>query len=1041
MRQTTTETQDSIAAAVALGLRADPAVISLCRDLDVEIDTVVAIRSCGDFTGLHRVQAAARQTPVRAVLLPGHYPHPLRADAGQVHLIGIGRPSLQSVGTHAVFALNGATIRVVGVSFYDFPQKGALACTVGAGSRLMLDCCAFRRFSDHAVLCTGGASVHVSKCVMDESPVVGIEVRDGGRCVVEDTRLTNLGQGVMCYGGFDACTVANCVIENCQKEGILAAGTATTGHIFPAFVDTTNTRKRAFWHPDDRANANVASYGTLDVTQSLIKGNKGLGISLEGVVVTIQSSVITGNALNGIHNIFYAGVLIKSRASVYMRNCAVYKNNRNNVYVAINFDAPVTVEQCFFLKGENGVAEEWKSLRKLGQAAQSLPVTLAGCRSFDAVADVPEARKIAAHDGARQPHPQLPRAAEFNYYYPIGNTPAAGLRVAGRGQEKVHILFGGCGDPRNYLETLEVLDGLKLESEVVLCDVSDEMLSRDLILLEMLAESSSDMEHVLSVYSDHYITEDCAVHLDDVLQSACDEQLLAARTADAATATRIAKVLNSWRDQLRLRQRAGEIEDVRRREVATHHAVAASHAESEAKKQTIEEYFANGFLGGGADQAQRTINVTFLSQAGAYTVYGTTSVFRAFPGCKTAGDFARVFARYRAVLQRHAGCGCRLLARDLTRLVREGGGLSFDYVDCSNLADYVAMPELLASLDPHCKPGAVVTMGTMRGAPQHAADLYQLGLKPDEWTELLGYTAAHERVSLKDHNFAFTKNAAEPREAITQGAQLVLSLKALRWLCRLDQGLGLHPRVSANLALDLFQGTAEAQRKLLESPSAALFLPQLRGCTGDGQFYKATLLFVESVSAVAFTERDVRPAMIQLSEGGKDGEAPQAVFDAFAWDAVSQEVVLKMLPSDKEKYGGLVATGVTKGRAWTRGVKLGSFAAVACGEGAEEQRPVRRCRVPSSAPVAVGCRRVFFDLEIPRDPAESYAASLDPPAAGGGCAVVLASAAGKTYRSAPSPVALKPDQAIAPVFFKRAGLAVCMVEPAAPGDLLHAKAR
>jgi len=332
-----------------------------------------------------------------------------------------------------------------------------------------------------------------------------------------------------------------------------------------------------------------------------------------------------------------------------------------------------------------------------------------------------------------RPHQDASWSPTGSENYAIGNT--AGYNVTAGvgiplGTTRLSVLFGASGDIRNLLSTV-ASSPLEICFDFVVNDGNIAMLARNAVMLEMIA-CEAPAEHILSVWANHELTvkqnESMMSAILKLAASPWPEWLtatngLGAENTDYGVENELRAIFNVWLtcglpSSSILAERSSMMNAnsglLRNQSISLTKDAVGTKVFSKYQKE-ISAYIDRGSLvsKGTKRLALTKLNVTLLLPELQYTVYFSSSIFRAVALDDSSRDSAHAallhtlepkFKRLSTALQLKR-CNVFLLPGDiLTSLTDNNGDACYDFIDCSNVADYLSLPALAQAAAPRLKP-------------------------------------------------------------------------------------------------------------------------------------------------------------------------------------------------------------------------------------------------------------------------------------------------------------------------------------------------
>ncbi|KAL1522120.1 hypothetical protein AB1Y20_021762 [Prymnesium parvum] len=726
------------ASATSRGLRLDR----------VEIGSVKSVR-----TSLELNRALGHGNLV--VLRPGSYQ--LGPSLAGGTLVGVGDVVLTASPFcgHAMVVKTGL-LQVVNVGLIG-DGTAAAACCCHEGT-LRLVSCRVIDYAEVGVLVADFCTAYLHSCVFERLTRQAIEVREGGSVDMCDCRIEACKQGVSAYGGALSARLHRCAILNCQMEGVLISGSDVNAatraqeaqlHPKPKSAAIAVTEQAMNW---GRERRQTLSSTIIDCT---ISGNGSIGISIDyGAQVVIERCAFQMNdpysiLVKGASDLSvfacqftFAG---KSSKSFYVQQCGGRVANLAGVHVAINYGGEVQVCACAFSgPRELGIEEECLGLHARVGGMWSKPA-LSLQNHFDCCQGLPslallgvEAQQIRTPRRKKestvvapivggalsrigwtfQRESWSPTATE---YYAIGNTQGYDVMGGMLGSpSKIRIFLAGCGDPRNLVATAAAVPA-GVAISFVLNDGNVSILARDAVLLHLMATVPPEAmpETVLAVWSSHGLS---AAHAS-ALQASCaalaeepwPDWLRAATgieggESSAAAEAPMREACRAWAScsitLSKLLELRKALQAAAPRTASASFALSLSTLDSKDSKanKEVKEYVQTGSL---TSQSKLTSpNVTLLlAPSLQYCLYFSSSIFRALPladarpGTPLSARLLTALApQLQTVAARlHAGTmDVSVVLGDVLVVGADpASNARFDYIDCSNVADYVSVTSML----------------------------------------------------------------------------------------------------------------------------------------------------------------------------------------------------------------------------------------------------------------------------------------------------------------------------------------------------------
>ncbi|KAL3910970.1 MAG: hypothetical protein SGPRY_008870 [Prymnesium sp.] len=770
---------------------------------DVDISRITAVFTTSE---LHD---ALRHADL-IVLRPGTYK--LVPNLSGVALVGVGSVVIMAtpLSPHAVFVTSGI-LQVVNVSLSGRGDAAA-ACCCEKGT-LRLTGCQISDYKEVGLLVAGNSAAYILSCLFQRLTEHAIEVREGASLEAHDCQIQSCRQGVSAYGGARSVKLEGCAILNCSDEGVLFKGSDTNAatkaqsRLLTEPKLPTITAQAEAWGREQRLKLRCF------ITDCNISHNGNFGISIDsGAQVVVQRCVMIMNdpysiliqgasdATISACNFTFAG---KSSKSKWARNIRAI--NLSGVHVAINYGGEVQVFSCAFSGSrELGIDDEYFKFGMLGQefvpGIWSKPPLVLN-NHFDCGKDLPSLTMLDTN--AQQfslNHRKLPVSTESliagslsrigwtfqqagwsptsREYYAIGNTLGYDLMGGSVASASIpasatRILLAGCGDPRNLLTTVAAAPRGGL-LDFVLNDGNVSMLARDAVLLHLMVTASA--ETVLAVWADHGLCTAHAAALRASCNALADEpwpDWLHATSGFEGGASRttaeapVREMCRAWTNcsitmaqLLQARDHVQMIPSVAKNSLRL--SLEAVGSKDSQIQTEVKAYMRSGSL---AKPPFHSPNFTLLhSPSLQYCLYYSSSILRALPLADAPKNTPLAVRLLTSLAPQVKAMASRLNSGTLKVSLVHGDILvvgacettdvHFDFIDCSNVADYVSVTSLLQICAPLLsrEPHARLRMESIllyKGASDKAKKTFAqdaTGLSADTLASLLGlrFVSSHQ---------------------------------------------------------------------------------------------------------------------------------------------------------------------------------------------------------------------------------------------------------------------------------------------------------
>eukprot|EP01061_Rhynchopus_euleeides_P019687 TRINITY_DN322_c0_g2_i1.p1 TRINITY_DN322_c0_g2~~TRINITY_DN322_c0_g2_i1.p1 ORF type:complete len:1811 (+),score=378.79 TRINITY_DN322_c0_g2_i1:232-5664(+) len=881
------------------------------------------------------------------VLMPGEYRAPLMPMRG--NLVGVANPSLvghRDVDSHVILCGgDNNEILVAGVTFKNFADARFALLLCNDYSELHMLGCTIRGSSDNGVLCCG--NITVTDCQFHDIANSGIEFREGGGGTVVGCTITHCRQGISAYGGFDTVTISKSTISDCECEGLMLHGTATTpgDREFFGSRGTCPIALNAFHN-----GSNTGAVSKVVVSRCNVLRNKGLGLSLDtGIIASVLKTRISDNGSKGLTppaakvpkgmkkikhtGMFKCGVLVKGNSKVLVHTCAFSKNGESGVRVCVNYDAPVTVQNCTFAEESKTVIEEATSglmgnQQHLPTKMYSVPVNKAAnnivsyARQLPDVTEMDEAvdpvhditHSTQNHKRAPEPefHPLVKPTHNFveDPYYAMGTTK--GIQVVGRPAEAggawCNVLLGACGDIRNVLSSMASEHTEEGRFHFVLNDNQPAILARDLVLLNIIV-TQTDSKYCLSVWGDHFLTEKCTQVVSDVITQLLEGSAPVCGDMDDATKAAVFAVLEVWKAI------KPAPSDMHREQNVRDQAVALSvEASTGIEYRVVQQYFQSGFLNTGSKlqgHFAKTPNVTLFPHGTQYSMYPTCSIFRAVPSPSIAALQRTVEAQCKSLRDAFNEKRFKVTAVCMDLLSYfSSTDTKFTFADVSNLIDYSSLPAVFILLRQVMHPRASVTFQNCLETPeslrlQHPDDRAWCAL-----TGIHGMTETGSQGHIKFMSAELRRCGLNPYSGLVECLELA---KRFDFSRQRKKKTAQCSNASVNVLLAMLQWScggdaalfASVARLFVQHSSVQKYRPQLECYLGILTAQPSPVEVIHLILNINNVDSLSRNAPVvavltqaPLKKDVVDVDNAVHVFDSFTLDSFSGRLSLKMQRSD-----------------------------------------------------------------------------------------------------------------------------------------------
>ena len=767
-----------------------------------------------DHVNISRVTSVATTIELNAalgrdgviVLRPGTYQLG-RCISGSLVGVGSVEVTANMFCSHALYVKCGL-LQVVNVSIIG-GGEGAAACCCDAGT-LRLVSCRVIDYAEAGLLIAGHCTASLLSCVFQRLVKHAIEVREGASLEACDCRLEACRQGVSAYGGALSVKLQGCTIRNCSNEGVLVSGSDVNAatRAQGKKKQTAVTERAEAWGRERRLTL------TSSITDCTISHNGNFGISIDyGAQVVVQRCALQ---MNDPYNILVKGgsdasisasqftFAGRSSKSPWAQGTAGGANLKlTGVHVAINYGGEVQVFGCAFSgTQELGIDEEstslvstsktfgtWtkpalvlenhfdcgKSLPSIAELdAEAQQITTPRSKSSAAAAAEPAAGTLSRIGWTFQQASWSPTGHEF---YAIGNTKGFDV-TAGMLASASHarILLAGCGDPRNLVATAAAAPGGVID--FVMNDGNVSMLARDAVLLHLMATAPPETmaETVLAVWSDHGLSTAHASTLQASCTTLAEEPWpdwlrasagLEGGMSNAAAEAPVREACRAWANCSITLAKLLLSRDAVQQPLLRAHALKLSLEAVGGNDRKLQEEV-KALLRSGSLTNHSLLsspNVTLLlSPSLQYTLYFSSSIVRALPltvaphGTSLATRLLSSLAPQLQDVAARLRSGTLNVSLVLGDILVVGADAAtdarFDFIDCSNVADYVSVTSLLQICAPllsrsshaRVRMESMLLYNSVNEAAKTTFAQDATGLTADTLTSLLGvrFVSSHE---------------------------------------------------------------------------------------------------------------------------------------------------------------------------------------------------------------------------------------------------------------------------------------------------------
>lgn len=371
-------------------------------------------------------------------------------------------------------------------------------------------------------------------------------------------------------------------------------------------------------------------------------------------------------------------------------------------------------------------------------------------------------------------------------YYAVGNTSgydlSLGQTLNAEAGSKVNVFLGACGDIRNLLKTVYCMRQRGLDAHVririVLNDASMSILARDIVLLSVISRGASVVD-IVALWANHAITVAQRALLESVLdelRSSLPGWLTFPVEAELQISAELAEIFSAWRDCTMPMQ---ELLDLHKQNVTLNTSVfesAVKLAEDAVGhnpfNKEIREHIQSGNVCKTINSMTSANPLMLEAPTLQYLLYWSSSIYRAIqidavikasrheelhgvllrtltPQIEAVaetlkGGTLRVAIIPGDILDALLFGGCQ---RILSQLAQSSDDQFFDFVDLSNVADYVSLPAVVQAALPLLKvvSHARVHIQSMQWRNLGLADptaflSHSVGMDLKTYQELLGVT-------------------------------------------------------------------------------------------------------------------------------------------------------------------------------------------------------------------------------------------------------------------------------------------------------------
>lgn len=697
----------------------------------------------------------------------------IRATPGCGHAILVNRGAVQLVNATLIgdgnFAAScctgdGNTLRLVDCRVSDYPDVGVL---VANSCSAFLLSCVFERLGSQAVEVREGGSLEAYGCRMEQCKQ-GVSAYGGARSVLLQGCWIKrcFKEGVLASGSVvNVATQMQASIKpgrgNAVSKQAADWGRARRLSLSLSVTDCVISHNGSLGLSIDQGCQAVVQrcdFQMNDPYAVLVKGASDASISASRFVFAGKSGKSTWAVNQGSGALKLSGVRVAVNygGEVQVFSCA-FSGGRNlgvdeeAIDRRLGSMSGMWSKPALALQNQFDCKEaDMPSLDAL--TADALRITAP--RRERADADTAPAAAALSRIGWTFPQPSWsPTQSQF---YAIGNTQGfdvtAGLLSPAAAASPAHpdtapavrILLAGCGDPRNLVATAAAAPpGRQLD--MVLNDGNVSMLARDAVLLHLATTATA--EAVLAVWADHGLSAPHASALRAscaaIADGAWPEWLRAsagiegAARSEAAAERAVREACRAWAScsmtlaQL-LRSRDAMLNSMPGRATVLEPSLAAvgTAGASKAVQLKIKAYLQSGSLKQKPHEGSPNVTL-LLSPSLQYCLYYSSSILRALPLAAAPPDTPLARRLLASLAPQLEALTARLQSGSLSISLVVGDILvvgavgavgadgttdqRFDFIDCSNVADYVSITSLLQVCAPMLSraPHARVRMESM----------------------------------------------------------------------------------------------------------------------------------------------------------------------------------------------------------------------------------------------------------------------------------------------------------------------------------------
>ena len=667
---------------------------------------------------------------------------------------------------HAVSLQQACSLTLVNLALRG---SGDHACAAIGQEKAVLTMinCRVENYSDVACLCARGL-IRAHGCIFKNTAKQAVEVREGGSFVGECLRIEACLQGVSVYGGAKEVSLTDCEIAFCVQEGMLVAGTFANAATIAGEILQGNTTSKAaeIWGRARGVQTTVCLEGTTiknsgrfgasidkgatvsihrchlvenDPVSLFVKGGSNLTLSSSEVTYTKQSSKcgwggFAARRTSGIHIAVNYGGDVNLLSNVFIGPGsladAIVEEYSMNLRVGLTdwWSKPSKQKDCLHFASRSGATP----------ALATLALKPPGVGKTASVVDVKKLNETRAPLEAHlRPCYTLSEShwcpSGFQYYV-IGNTFGCNVAAGAdcEADEPIRVLLAAGGDIRNLLATVHA-SGSSTPIHFTLIDGNKSLLARNMVLLYLIAESGASDEDVLAVWANHLLSP----RQRDIAVSKALKALIFQDSWPSwmTTTVSLADIFQAWAHAsdkfspgLMLERRHGILQG-RTLENSKNLSLTAAGDKSlpPKMKDAILAYVTEGSLPPPRSEKNAAVNPTMLTAPELqYNVYPSCSIFRAVKVDTSAGsvkdgllsELSPQFKSLRTAVKEKR-FQVRIIAGDAIATVLDvfsPAGECFDFVDTSNLSDYVSLASVLyvASLILKRKPSSRLITESLR---------------------------------------------------------------------------------------------------------------------------------------------------------------------------------------------------------------------------------------------------------------------------------------------------------------------------------------